>query len=107
MTVYQVVSPGSSSPAADTAAVKAPKRFKLPKLRRVGVVDLGFHRKGHVVVHWNRRVRGHTLKPGRYTLVVQAKRGRKLVGISNAIGFSIKAPRRPTHKPKPGKKTTR
>jgi hypothetical protein len=44
----------------------------VPRLRTVGRVPLGFHRRGHFRVRWNHRVAGRRLAPGRYLVTVRA-----------------------------------
>jgi hypothetical protein len=48
-------------------------------------VALGHHRKGRVTIHWNRKVRGRRLKRGRYALVLEARSGKRLSDVSDAI----------------------
>jgi hypothetical protein len=44
----------------------------VPKLRTVGRVPFGHHRAGRFRTHWNLRVGGHRLRPGRYLVTVRA-----------------------------------
>jgi hypothetical protein len=66
------------------------KRFKLPKLRLVGIVHLGHHRGGRVILHWNRRVKGRGLAPGTYELVLEVRAGARLLDLSDAIRFTVR-----------------
>jgi hypothetical protein len=45
---------------------------RVPTLRMVGRVPFGLKRKGKVRIHWNHRVSGHKLRPGRYLVTVRA-----------------------------------
>jgi hypothetical protein len=49
-----------------------------------------FTHKGHVVLHWNRRVNGHRLARGTYELVLQVRGGHKLLDVSDAIRFTVR-----------------
>jgi hypothetical protein len=62
---------------------------KLPKLKRLGGVSVGHQRKGPHALRWNRRVRGKRLTKGAYELVLQVRRGGKLVDVSDVIPFTV------------------
>ncbi len=68
------------------AAVKLP----VPQTRLVGTVPLGHHRAGRVTIHWNLKVAGRRIKRGRYLLILEARRGRKLVAVSDAIAVRLR-----------------
>jgi hypothetical protein len=44
----------------------------VPRLKLVGRVPLGYHRRGRFSVRWNHRVAGRKLAPGRYLVTVRA-----------------------------------
>jgi hypothetical protein len=44
----------------------------VPKLSIVGRVPFGHHRAGRFRAHWDRRVNGRRLRPGRYLVTVRA-----------------------------------
>jgi hypothetical protein len=49
------------------------------KLRTVGRVPLGSFRRGHLRKHWNLRVTGRRLRPGRYLVTVRAVTRKRVV----------------------------
>jgi hypothetical protein len=51
----------------------------VPKLRIVGRVPFGHHRAGRFRAHWDRRVNGRRLRPGRYLVTVRALASHKRV----------------------------
>jgi hypothetical protein len=53
-------------------------------------VNFGGQRKGRHAVHWNRRVRGKRLAKGSYELVLQVRRGGRLVDSSDSIPFTVR-----------------
>ncbi len=61
-----------------------------PRTRLVGTVSLGHHGKGNVTIHWNRKVDKHTLRRGRYVLLIEARAGRKLRDVSDAITVTLR-----------------
>jgi hypothetical protein len=65
-------------------------KLKVPATRLVGTVPLGHHGKGRVKIRWNLSVAGHRLKAGSYALVLEAKRGRKLVDVSDATTVRLR-----------------
>jgi hypothetical protein len=65
-------------------------RLPVPKTRLVGTVPLGHHRAGRVTVHWNLKVAGRRVKPGRYVLILEARRAHKLVPVSDAVAVNLR-----------------
>jgi hypothetical protein len=61
-----------------------------PKTRRLGTVNLGHHHKGRVTIHWNRKVGKRRLKRGRYVLLLEARVGKKLRDVSDALVVSLR-----------------
>jgi hypothetical protein len=61
-----------------------------PHTRLVGTVHFGRHRPGRLKLHWNGKVDGRRLSRGSYILLLKAYRGRKLVGVSDALPFKIR-----------------
>ncbi len=57
--------------------------------RQVGVVDFGHHKKGRLVLHWNRKVGRRRLPRGNYVLLLRAFHGRKLIYVSDALPFKV------------------
>jgi hypothetical protein len=72
-------------PAVQRTAAATRLRIAAPRTRLLGTVALGHHRKGRVTIHWNRKVRGRRLKRGRYALVLEARSGKRLSDVSDAI----------------------
>jgi hypothetical protein len=92
LVVIRVVHGGTSLlPAVQhlVATDSAAKSFRPPQLRHVGVVSFGRHHRGLVVIHWNRRLHGHRLRSGHYLLVLQVRRGGRIVDVSDAIPVTI------------------
>ena len=90
MQVFKVVKPGTPAlliPAVQHATAKV---FKLPKLKRLGLVGFGRQPRGLHTLHWDRRVRGKRLPRGGYELVIQVRRGGKLIDVSDAIPFKLR-----------------
>jgi len=62
-----------------------------PHARLVGVVNFGFHHKGKVRLHWNRKVQGRRLQRAQYLLVLKAyNRKHKLIGVTDAVRLMIR-----------------
>jgi hypothetical protein len=61
-----------------------------PRTRLLGTVNLGRHRKGRVTVHWNRKVDGRRLRAGRYELLIEARSGKRLRDMSDAIVVTLR-----------------
>jgi hypothetical protein len=60
-------------------------------LRAVGRVPLGRHHKGKVKIHWNLKVNGHRLRPGRYLITLRAlDRHRNVLGVTKSVVFTVK-----------------
>jgi PKD domain/Domain of unknown function (DUF4214) len=76
-------------PAVQRRAAAAPV-ITGPKTRRLGIVSLGRHQKGRVTIHWNRKVTRRRLKPGRYVLLLEARAGRKLRDVSDALTVTLR-----------------
>ena len=72
-------------PHSRAAAVTPP-----PAAKRVGSVNFGFHRKGHLKLHWRRRVHGRPLRRGTYALILRAYKGHGLIGVTDAVHLSIR-----------------
>jgi hypothetical protein len=78
-------------PAVQRRAFTATKpTITAPRTRLVGTVSLGHHGKGRVTIHWNRKVDNHTLRRGRYVLLIEARAGRKLRDVSDAITVRLR-----------------
>jgi hypothetical protein len=90
MQVFKVVKPGTPALLIPAVQHAAPKVFKLPKLKRLGLVSFGRQPKGLHTLRWDRRVRGKRLPRGSYELVIQVRRGGKLIDISDAIPFKLR-----------------
>jgi Domain of unknown function (DUF4214) len=93
MQVFRVKSRGSLLlPAVQRGATAdaVSSMFKLPKLKLLGVVKFGHHRKGHFTLRWNRTVNTKKLTKGRYELVILLHRGRRLIGVSNPVPFAVR-----------------
>jgi hypothetical protein len=76
-------------PAVQRRAAGAPV-IAAPKTRRLGIVSLGRRHKGRVTIYWNRKVGGRRLKPGRYVLLLEARAGRKLRDVSDALTVTLR-----------------
>lgn len=76
-------------PAVQRRAAGAPM-IAAPKTRRLGIVSLGRRHKGRVTIYWNRQVGGRRLKPGRYVLLLEARAGRKLRDVSDALTVTLR-----------------
>lgn len=61
-----------------------------PHTRRVDVVSFSRRHKGRVKLHWKGRVNGGKPKHGRYLLILKAYRGHTLVGLSDALPFTVR-----------------
>ena len=61
-----------------------------PNAKRVGAVNFGLHRKGHLKLRWRRRVHGRPLKRGTYALILRAYKGHRLIGVTDAVHLSIR-----------------
>lgn len=61
-----------------------------PNTRRLGTVRLGRHHKGRVTIHWNRKVGKRRLKRGRYVLLLEARAGKKLRDVSDALTVTLR-----------------
>ncbi len=83
--VFRLVSTGTVLPAGrpDLARPSANQKIRLPKLKLVGTVHFGRHRKGRVALHWNRKVGGHKLRRGTYELIIKLYSRYKLIGLSD------------------------
>ena len=93
MQVFRVKSPGTLLlPAVQRGATAdaVSTAFRLPKLKLVGIVSFGHHRRGRVTLRWNRAVKGKKLAKGHYELVLQLRRGTKLIGASDPIPFRVR-----------------
>lgn len=78
-------------PAVQRRAFTATKpTISEPKTRLVGTVSLGHHGKGRVTIHWNRKVDNHILRRARYVLLIEARAGRKLRDVSDAITVKLR-----------------
>lgn len=66
-------------------------KLRSPHTRLVGTVNFGFHHKGKVKLHWNRKVHGKRLKEGQYLLILKAyNKHHKLIGIADATKFTVR-----------------
>jgi hypothetical protein len=90
MQVSKLINNGTRTVPVVQHALAASTSFKLPKLKRLGAVNFGHQRKGHHTLHWNRSVGGKRLSRGTYEVVVQVRRGGKLVDVSDAIPFKVR-----------------
>jgi hypothetical protein len=62
-----------------------------PHTRLIGVVSFGFHHKGKVRLHWNRKIHGKRLRRAQYLLVLKAYTGKhKLIGVTDAVRLTIR-----------------
>ena len=68
----------------------ATRLIAAPRTRLLGTVALGRHHKGRVTIHWNRKVRGRRLKRGRYALVLEARSGKRVSDVSDAIVVRVR-----------------
>jgi hypothetical protein len=60
-------------------------------LRTVGRVPLGRHHKGKVKIHWNLKVNGHRLRPGKYLITLRAlDRHRNVLGVTKSVVFRVR-----------------
>jgi hypothetical protein len=60
-------------------------------LKLVGRVPLGKHHSGGVHIHWNLKVGGHRLKPGRYLILLRAfDRRMQLLGTTKPFVFVVR-----------------
>ena len=63
---------------------------RTPVLKLVGRVPLGPHHKGKVKIHWDLKVGGHKLKPGKYLIVLRAFDSHKvLLGTTKPVIVTI------------------
>jgi hypothetical protein len=61
------------------------------KLKLIGRVPLGNHKKGGVKIHWNLRVNGRKLSPGRYLVTLRAfSKRHKLIALSQPVVIRIR-----------------
>jgi hypothetical protein len=61
------------------------------RLKRVGKVPLGKHRKGGLNIRWKLRVNGRTLRPGRYQVTLRAlDKHKRVLGLSTPVKIRIK-----------------
>ena len=59
-------------------------------VRNVGRVPLGRHHKGKVTIHWNLKVNGHRLRPGRYLITLRAlDRHGNVLGVTKSVVFRV------------------
>jgi len=64
---------------------------RVPVLRPVGRVPLGHHHAGRVRIHWDLKVNGHRLRPGRYQITLRSlDRHRTVLGTTNPVTLTIK-----------------
>jgi hypothetical protein len=60
-------------------------------LHPVGRVPLGRHHKGKVRIHWNLKVNGHRLRPGKYLITLRAlDRHHSVLGVTKSVVFRVK-----------------
>ena len=63
---------------------------RVPVLKLVGRVPLGKHHRGHVSIHWNLKVNGHKLKPGKYLITLRGfDRHHVLLGTTKPTTITI------------------
>ena len=59
-------------------------------VRNVGRVPLGRHHKGKVTIHWNLKVNGYRLRPGRYLITLRAlDRHGNVLGVTKSVVFRV------------------
>jgi hypothetical protein len=76
-------------PAVQRHAAAA-RGITAPKTRRLGTVSLGRHHKGRVTIHWNRKIRKRRFKRGRYVLLLEARAGKRLRDVSDALTVTLR-----------------
>jgi hypothetical protein len=68
----------------------AAREPRAPRTRLLGTVNLGRHRKGHVTIHWSRRIGRRRLHRGRYVLLLEARYGNRLRDVSDALVVKLR-----------------
>jgi hypothetical protein len=63
---------------------------RVPRLRKVGRVPLGGHRRGRSQIPWSLRVNGHRLAPGRYQITLRALRGSRVTDLSKPVTVRVR-----------------
>ena len=64
-----------------------------PRIKVIGRVPPGATRKGRNHLHWNGRVNGKRLKPGRYLLTFRLLRDGQVTATSKSIPFRVRRQR--------------
>jgi hypothetical protein len=63
---------------------------RVPRLRKVGRVPLGGHRRGRSRIPWGLRVNGDRLAPGRYQITLRALRGSRVTDLSKPVTVRVR-----------------
>jgi hypothetical protein len=77
-------------PAVQRALIAATPTLSVPRTHLLGTVKFGHYRKGRVTIRWNRRVGRNQLHRGRYVLLLEARAGRKLRDVSDALLVTLR-----------------